>query len=86
MTITREQFIAATGREPVDGDLERANCPFDEIREAARLEERARCVAIARSLVSNDPDWDASYWNQACERIAMAIEMGAAVEVVRPNR
>ncbi len=24
--ITREKFIAATGREPVDDDLERCNC------------------------------------------------------------
>ena len=26
--ITREQFIAATGYEPVDDDLERCNCPL----------------------------------------------------------
>ena len=27
MTTTREKFIAATGREPQDDDLERCNCP-----------------------------------------------------------
>ena len=45
--------------------------------------ERDRCIEIARSLISTDPDWDSSQWNQACERIAMAIEMGAEV---RPTR
>ncbi len=47
---------------------------------------REQCAAIARSLISNDTDWDTSYWNQACERIAMAIEMGAVVEPVVPAR
>lgn len=28
MVITHEQFVAATGREPQDDDLERANCPM----------------------------------------------------------
>lgn len=36
--------------------------------------ERERCAKIARSLISTDTEWDTSYWNQACERIALKIE------------
>lgn len=36
--------------------------------------ERKRCAKIARDHASNDTDWDTSYWNQACEGIALRIE------------
>jgi hypothetical protein len=39
------------------------------------LTERARCATVARAQASRDTDWDTSYWNQACERIALQIEI-----------
>lgn len=42
------------------------------LREVER-EERERCAQIAEGQVSDAKDWDTSYWNQACQRIAIFI-------------
>ena len=42
----------------------------------AAARQRDEDAKIAESRCSKDTDWDASYWNQACENIAVAIRMG----------
>ena len=42
------------------------------VREAVEA-ERERCAALCDELIQRPANWDSSYWNQACERIAMKI-------------
>ena len=45
-----------------------------EAHAAGVAEERARVVEAVTSLLSNDTDWDTSYWNQAIERALHRIK------------
>ncbi len=69
--LPREVFLHIAGDDP----------QADRIAtlEAALESERKRCATIARSLIANATDWDSSYWDQACERVALEIENGAAL-------
>ena len=42
------------------------------IRKAVEA-ERERCAALCDELIQRPANWDSSYWNLACERIAMKI-------------
>jgi len=44
----------------------------DNIAQAI-LAERNRCAKIAEAAVSDDEDWDTSYWNQCANNIAFKI-------------
>ena len=41
--------------------------------EAATIAERERCAKLCEEMIQRADDWDSSYWDQACDRIAMKI-------------
>ena len=47
-----------------------------ELRKFADLvtaAERERCAKLCEETIQRADDWDSSYWDQACDQIAMKI-------------
>ena len=49
---------------------------YDQVKahiQAAVITEREACAKVCEEFVDPDPDWDSSFWDQACMGSAAAI-------------
>ena len=72
--MNREDIIRMAQEAGLDPDLWNYTDAFERFAALVAFAEREACALRAEEFLTEpEPDWDGDFWNQAIERVALAI-------------